>query len=113
LKKFSFSRKLRLTTKADFQAVFDDAKKVNQKYLLALFKKNTKTHPRVGIMISKKNVHDASDRNRIRRIIRESFRHQQEKLKGFDIIVMGRSQCGTIENPKLKEMIQLIWEKIR
>ena len=50
-------------------------------------------------MIGKKNVKLAVQRNRLKRLIRESFRHNQETLAGWDIVVIARKGLGELENP--------------
>lgn len=107
-----FPRTHRLTTKAEYQTVFDHAIKVNHKQLLVLYKTNQKTHARLGMLIGKRVVSHATDRNRIKRTIRESFRHFQDKLKGFDVVIIARQQCDTLDNKKLREGIDYLWEKL-
>lgn len=111
-KELHFPRSLRLTTKAQYQSVFDQAAKANQKHLLVLYKPNQKLHGRLGLLIGKRAVSDAVDRNRIKRTIRESFRHNQEKLIGFDVIVIARHQCDTLNNSQLREGIDNLWERL-
>lgn len=51
---------------------------------------NRSDQARLGIIVAKRNVKRAVDRNRIRRLIRESFRQEKEGLRGLDIIVLAR-----------------------
>lgn len=110
---FRFSRIDRLVDKGDFQSVFAKPSKVSRKYLLALFRPNQKPHARLGIIISKHRVRRAVDRNRIKRAIRESFRHHKETLKGLDIIVLIRSECTPLSsqsgNLALRDDIDNLW----
>ena len=55
--------------------------------LLALA--NDRGNPRLGLVISRKAAGAAVARNRIKRLVRESFRHTQTQLGGFDIVVIG------------------------
>ena len=50
----------------------------------------TNSHPqaRLGIVVAKRNVRLAVARNRIKRLVRETFRHQQQRLNGLDIVVV-------------------------
>lgn len=43
--------------------------------------------PRLGILVSKRHAARATDRNRIKRCIREAFRLEQENLGSLDVLV--------------------------
>ncbi len=111
-KQLRFPQKNRLLTKAEHEQVFAKSHKVSQKYLLVLFQQNKKLHGRISIIVGKRVARYAVTRNKIKRIIRESFRINQNKLKGFDIIVIARSQCDTLDKVKLREGIDKLWEKL-
>ncbi|RDI46582.1 ribonuclease P protein component [Aquicella lusitana] len=91
-----FTRTSRLKTKQEFQFVFAKPGKVAHKYLLALYRPNERSHARLGIIVGKHHIKTAVARNQLRRVIRESFRHHQEALKGLDIIVLVRSECTSL-----------------
>lgn len=107
---FDFSRAYRLVSKQDFQSVFASGKKTSHQYLLALYLPNQKPHARLGLVISKSRLPRAVDRNRLRRIIRESFRHQLERLKGFDIVVLLRGDCAKWDKATLRKDVDRLWE---
>jgi len=110
---FSYSRKYRLATKAEVQSVFADKPgKISRKYLLVLYKSNQLPYARLGMIVGKKHLRRAVDRNRVRRVIRESFRHEREKLKGLDFVVMIRSDCSLLENQAIKNEIGNVWQAI-
>jgi len=108
----SFPRSHRLVNKAEYKSLFDKSNKVSQRCLLILFKPNQKSHARLGLVIGKRAVNSAVIRNRIKRILRESFRQNQEKLKGLDIIIIARQQCDKLSKQKLREGIDQLWEKL-
>ena len=43
--------------------------------------------PRLGILVSRRHAAAATERNRIKRCIREAFRLEQEKLGPLDLLV--------------------------
>jgi len=102
----------RLITKAEFKYVFDKAHKINHKYLLVLYRPNQKQHARIGITIGKRIVNHAVDRNRIKRVIKESFRINREKVSGFDIVVLIRRQCDLLSKEELRKGVDYLWEKL-
>ena len=57
---------------------------------MLLYTSNRKSHPRLGLAISKKIIRKAVDRNRVKRMIRESFRLNQQQLGCFDIVVLAK-----------------------
>ena len=108
----SFPRSHRLVTKADFKRVFDEPLKVSKSCLMILFRTNQLKHARIGIIVGKRVANSAVDRNRIRRIVRDSFRLNQEELAGFDIVVIARQQCDTLSKEKIRKGIDDLWEKL-
>ena len=116
LSKLKFSSKNKLLKKADFQFVFAKSRKITHLYLLALYRHNKRNDSRLGIIIGKRWVKSAVHRNLLKRIIRESFRHQKEGLKGLDIIVLMRSECTPLCEPfgkkKIRDDIDYIWQTL-
>ncbi len=108
----SFPRSHRLTTKADFKSLFDKSDKISQRGLLVLFKPNQKSIARLGLVIAKRYIKRAVDRNKTKRVLRESFRYHQEKLAGLDVIIIARQRCDKLSKQKLREGIDQLWEKL-
>ncbi len=109
-----FGRELRLLKPADFKQVFDQVEiKVPHPHLLMLVRRNGLDHPRVGLVIAKKNVKLAVHRNRIKRVIRETFRLTQDDLSGLDIVVLARRGLGELDNPDLHQLMQKQWHRLQ
>lgn len=68
---------------------------------------------RLGLAIAKKHVRLAVDRNRVKRLIRESFRRQRNSLKGLDIVVLARPGIEKVDNPTLFASLQQHWQRLR
>jgi len=110
----SFTRELRLLTPAHFSYVFADAVPAPSKHITILARKNSNyTHPRLGITIAKNRVRKAHDRNRLKRVIRESFRHHQHFLPNVDIIVIGKSNLDTLSNQEFNDTLNKLWKKLK
>ena len=67
--------------------------------------------PKLGMAISKKNCRYATDRNRIKRVIRESFRHNQMSLSGLDIVVINKPGSTLAKNRELTESLEKHFRK--
>lgn len=108
-----FSKSQRLLNAHDFKAVFDHADyKVSHGQMLLLSRKNQLNHPRLGLVIAKKNAKLAVQRNRIKRIIRESFRLHQHQLPAVDIIILARRGIDGLDNSQLQQIIAKSWQKL-
>lgn len=71
-----------------------------------------KSGPRLGLAISKKNAKRAVDRNRIKRLIRESFRQNQHQLPLIDLVVMAKPITKSAENRQIFNSLEQHWNKL-
>lgn len=85
---------------------------MSQRDLLLLYKDNTISHARVGIVVSKRVSTHAVVRNQIKRIIRESFRSNKTLLPGYDIVVIARQSCKQLDKSSLREGLEKLWQKL-
>ncbi len=74
----------------DFQAVYKSGKSYANKYLVLYMKENGLQKNRLGISVSKK-VGNSVVRHHLTRLVRESYRLQEERFQcGFDLVVIVR-----------------------
>ena len=74
----------------EFKIVYQNGKSYANKYLVMYIHKNNMGKNRLGISVSKK-VGNSVVRHRIARLLRESFRLNDEKFhSGWDIVVVAR-----------------------
>lgn len=109
----NFSRNSRLLQPAEFDAVFTARRRSADRLFTVLYRDNGLGYPRVGLAIAKKRVRHAVDRNRIKRLIRESFRIAATGLPGLDIVVMARDGTGTATNAAIFASLGRHWETLR
>lgn len=108
-----FAREKRLLTPRQFKAVFDSPSgKLPGRNVLLLVRENGLTHPRIGLVIGKKSVKLAVERNRIKRQLRETFRLHQMELTGWDIVVIARKGLADLDNPELARQFAKLWRRL-
>jgi ribonuclease P protein component len=87
---YTFPGTHRLRSKLDFARVFDARVREYRGPVTLYALPNELPHPRMGISMSRK-VGTAARRNRIKRLLRESFRlHQHDLPRGYDFVVTVR-----------------------
>ena len=85
----------------DFQNVYKNGKSYANKYLVMYVLENQSNKNRIGISVSKK-VGNSVIRHRITRLVRESYRLQEEMFNSsLDIVVIAR---GTAREVGYKEI---------
>lgn len=71
------------------------------------------THPpRLGLAIAKKRAKRAVDRNKIKRIARESFRAHQMEFAGLHLVVMNRDAATKETTSLLRLSMDALCRKI-
>ena len=81
------NRDARLTAKADFDQVFAGNQRARTDTLLVMARPNAMGHARLGMIIAKRLLARAVDRNRVKRCVRESFRQVRAELPACDFVV--------------------------
>ncbi len=107
-----FPRKYRLITANDYRKVFSKAQKVSTPEFLFLYSTNEKADSRLGLAIAKKQFPHAVDRNRIKRLVRESFRETRPAIESTDIVVLGRSKLLKMNNNQIRKQLDSLWSKL-
>jgi len=107
----AFTKQQRLLKAKQFQFVFDQAPiRASHPSLLILAKPNEQAFCRLGLVIGKKHIKTAVGRNRIKRLIRESFRTRQ--LPALDVIVLARGGADTLDNDEVRKILNGLWKRI-
>ena len=108
---YRFRRANRLLDAAAFGRVFKQATRSRDKWFTVLCRRNDAELARLGLAISKKHCRQATARNRIKRIVRESFRQHQDELTGLDIVVMNQPAAKTGSNGQLFDSLTGHWQR--
>lgn len=105
---FSLSAKFTVAHRLLRENGFDHvvrAENISDRHFKIFFARNTKINARLGMIVGKKSISGAADRNRVKRIIREVFRQHNIKQRKLDLVVMVRradfqgcsSQAGNLK----------------
>jgi ribonuclease P protein component len=108
----SFPRSVRLTRGVEFQRVFQHGKRLHVNGLNARAALNGEGFPRLGMAIAKKALRRAHERNRIRRLVRESFRAHQTRLPAVDLVIMCRAEVLNMSNTELFQQLEGLWLRL-
>lgn len=96
----------RVRKNSHFRYIYNRGKSISNASLVMYTKRNNKPINRIGISVSKK-IGKAVVRNRVKRLIKESYRNNSNKFnKGYDIIFIAR--VGT-SNLKYKDIEKSIY----
>ncbi|MBJ7554873.1 ribonuclease P protein component [Marinomonas spartinae] len=110
---YCFPRHVRLLNAEDYQSVFNDtSSKVFAGEFLLLARKREDDQARLGLIVAKKTDKRAVGRNRIKRLVRDSFRHNQTLLAGMDIIFLSRQGIKELDNPTLHKRLAKAWDQL-
>lgn len=114
-----FGKQHRLLTPREFKAVFDGALfKASHRslLLLAIPAVDTPSQPdapaRLGLVVAKKHARLAVQRNRLKRLLRESFRHHKAELTGLDIVALVKPGLWQQENSAIRAIIEEQWARL-
>ena len=82
MKKYSFSKQERICNRNDFQKLLSDGQSLFCYPFRCMYSWNETTSfsARIAVSVSKRRIRKAVDRNRIKRLIRESYRLEKEIL---------------------------------
>jgi ribonuclease P protein component len=109
---FSFKKTQRLLNASDYKQVFDhNMVKVANPSLLVLAKPTDGLPSRLGLVVAKKNIPTAVQRNRIKRAARETFRKRQFETP-LDVVFLARQGADKLSTQKLTSIIEKSWVKL-
>lgn len=100
-----------MLTPNHFTFVFQHPQRAVTPYFIILGRLNTLGHPRIGLTIAKKYVKRAHERNRIKRLTRESFRLHQHSLPAMDFVIIAKKGVDDLDNHALMEALEKLWHR--
>ena len=104
--------RLRLRRKSDFDAAYARGRRLSDGFFTVIATANEIGAPRLGLAVAVRAAGGAVARNRLRRIIRESFRLHQHSLPACDLVVSVRPRAREVPARALHESLLALWRKL-
>ena len=95
-----------LRKKDDFDRIYKNGRSIGERYVVIFFQRNNLGYNRTAFLASKK-VGNSVQRNRAKRLMKESFRLLQEEIKtGYDFIIIARKPILSCKMENVKESMR-------
>ena len=92
--------------------MFRGGRRSADRYFTVLFCQNELGYARLGLAIAKRRVRRATQRNRLKRLARESFRAAAVQLPATDIVVMAGPAAADADNATIFASLAQHWERV-
>lgn len=106
-----FQKRVRLLTPAQFDRAFKQGRRLHQGPMSVVVASNTLGQARLGFALAKKHAKRAVQRNRLKRLLREKFRHHQQNLQAVDLVVFLRATLPDQPNAEV-DAVDRLWTKL-
>jgi len=107
-----FSPDQRLHTPAEFGRVFAEPARSSDRYFTVLARSTGRSAARLGLTVARRVAKRAVDRNKIKRLARESFRHQTS-LPPWDFVVLARAGADRAQRGALRASLDRHFEQLK
>ncbi len=112
MKKHLFKKKDKILKRREFLQLQRYGRKIQDKNFLVIYSDGKFEINRIGITVSKK-LGNAIKRNRIKRLVREQFRMNRDKIEEFkDINVIAKKKAGEISADMVFKSLDGIFKKM-
>lgn len=108
----SFPRSARLLDATDFAALRTGSQRIPGRHFHATLALRDRPGARLGMAVSRRVSLRATQRNRIKRLIRESFRTARTALPGADILIIARPGAAAVDNAALSAELARLWRRV-
>jgi ribonuclease P protein component len=102
----------RLTDKSQFDTVYRHGVRSADAMFLVVAQRNELGHARLGLSVGVRTAGSAVKRNRLKRLIRESFRHAASELPPVDLVVNARPAAASAERGALGASLSRHWRRV-
>lgn len=107
-----FPPKARIRRKAQFQRVFAKRQRLLGQFCVLYYRRNTIQCPRLGMVVSKRDVRKAVARSRFKRLAREAFRTQRRNLSALDVVIIAKPGAGDKTRYELQRCLNKLLQQL-
>ena len=94
--------------------MFSGGRRLSDPYFLLLAAPRTDgDSARLGMAIARRYARTAVERNRVKRLVRESFRARRAQLPPLDVVVMLRAGTARVDNATLRAGLARLWDLLQ
>ena len=111
LRRNTFPSTMRILNSGDFSRVFKKNQRSKDASFTVLAHRTRDAGPRLGMAIARKSSGNAVQRNRMKRLVRETFRLSQHNLPSADFVVLARPGVAGRTNAELISSLQRHWQR--
>ncbi len=111
--RLTFPAARRLQRKREFDELYARGKRLGNSQFGMTVRANELGLARLGMAVASKPFGGSVPRNRIRRLIRESFRLRQHDLPAVDLVVSARPGARVASAAQLRASLDGLWDKVK
>jgi ribonuclease P protein component len=111
-RRFRLGAELRLRNKPQFDAIYASGRRLDDRFFSLRAKPNGLGFPRIGLAVAVKTAGSAVKRNRLRRMVRESFRLARHELPAVDIVVGVKNAAVEAPTTTLRASLATLWNRV-
>jgi ribonuclease P protein component len=111
--RLGFPAQRRLRRRSEFEAVYARGRRFGDSFFGVTMTPNGTGGARLGLAVAVKAAGSSVERNRLRRLIRESFRLRQHELPAVDLVVSARAQARAARNDALRASLNGLWDTVK
>jgi ribonuclease P protein component len=107
-----YSRRHRFSARGSFGAILRGPRKLRGRLAVIHVASGQPGESRMGLALTRRFVPRAVDRNRLKRLVRETFRRHVVKSRGFDCVVSLRGRFDATQAAPMLDEIRALLDQL-